>query len=160
MNDPHDRVALRAGIPRFYVMNVWLAAAERQRTHGDLVNLSPGGWGGCWCRKFAGERAVAELQRIADAPRAYEKYRVSVLLANDEAEQTLTITHVLGDVRAAARRTSPAPAPPPVGGTRPDLGLPARLLQPAWRPPRRPRQHVQPDPGGLAARRGLRYATE
>ena len=95
MNDPHDRVALRAGIPRFYVMNVWLAAAERQRTHGDLVNLSPGGWGGCWCRKFAGERAVAELQRIADAPRANEKYRVSVLLANDEAEQTLTITHVL-----------------------------------------------------------------
>ena len=76
-------------------MNVWLAAAERQRTHGDLVNLSPGGWGGCWCRKFAGERAVAELQRIADAPRANEKYRVSVLLASDEAEQTLTITHVL-----------------------------------------------------------------
>ena len=42
MNDPHDRVALRAGIPPFYVMDVWLAAAERQRTHGDLVNLSAG----------------------------------------------------------------------------------------------------------------------
>ena len=27
-----DRVALRAGIPPFYVMDVWLAAAERQRT--------------------------------------------------------------------------------------------------------------------------------
>jgi aspartate/methionine/tyrosine aminotransferase len=37
-----DRVALRAGIPPFYVMDVWLAAAERQRTHGDLVNLSAG----------------------------------------------------------------------------------------------------------------------
>ncbi len=36
------RVALRAGIPPFYVMDVWLAAAERQRTHGDLVNLSAG----------------------------------------------------------------------------------------------------------------------
>ena len=35
----NDHVALRAGIPPFYVMDVWLAAAERQRTHGDLVNL-------------------------------------------------------------------------------------------------------------------------
>ena len=35
-------VALRAGIPPFYVMDVWLAAAERQRSHGDLVNLSAG----------------------------------------------------------------------------------------------------------------------
>ena len=39
MNNP---VALRAGIPPFHVMDVWLAAAERQRTHGDLVNLSAG----------------------------------------------------------------------------------------------------------------------
>lgn len=39
MNDP---VALRAGIPPFHVMDVWLAAAERQRSHGDLVNLSAG----------------------------------------------------------------------------------------------------------------------
>ena len=38
----NDHVALRAGIPPFYVMDVWLAAAERQRTHGDLVNLSAG----------------------------------------------------------------------------------------------------------------------
>jgi aspartate/methionine/tyrosine aminotransferase len=35
-------VASRAGIPPFYVMDVWLAAAERQRSHGDLVNLSAG----------------------------------------------------------------------------------------------------------------------
>ena len=35
-------IALRAGIPPFYVMDVWLAAAERQRSHGDLVNLSAG----------------------------------------------------------------------------------------------------------------------
>ena len=34
--------SLRAGIPPFYVMDVWLAAAERQRSHGDLVNLSAG----------------------------------------------------------------------------------------------------------------------
>ncbi|MBX9982439.1 pyridoxal phosphate-dependent aminotransferase [Mycobacterium gordonae] len=38
----NQHVALRAGIPPFYVMDVWLAAAERQRTHGDLVNLSAG----------------------------------------------------------------------------------------------------------------------
>jgi aspartate/methionine/tyrosine aminotransferase len=38
----NNRVAQRAGIPPFYVMDVWLAAAERQRTHGDLVNLSAG----------------------------------------------------------------------------------------------------------------------
>jgi aspartate/methionine/tyrosine aminotransferase len=37
-----DRVSLRAGIPPFYVMDVWLAAAARQRTDGDLVNLSAG----------------------------------------------------------------------------------------------------------------------
>lgn len=42
MTDTAGRVALRAGIPPFYVMDVWLAAAERQRTHGDLVNLSAG----------------------------------------------------------------------------------------------------------------------
>lgn len=35
-------VSLRAAIPPFYVMDVWLAAAERQRSHGDLVNLSAG----------------------------------------------------------------------------------------------------------------------
>ena len=35
-------VSLRSGIPPFYVMDVWLAAAERQRSHGDLVNLSAG----------------------------------------------------------------------------------------------------------------------
>src|SRR5271165_3157439 len=38
----NDHVALRAGIPPFYVMDVWLAAAGRQRSHGDLVNLSAG----------------------------------------------------------------------------------------------------------------------
>jgi len=35
-------VARRAAVPPFHVMDVWAAAAERQRTHGDLVNLSAG----------------------------------------------------------------------------------------------------------------------
>lgn len=34
--------ARRAGIPPFHVMDVWAAAGERHRTHGDLVNLSAG----------------------------------------------------------------------------------------------------------------------
>ncbi len=34
--------ASRAMIPPFHVMDVWAAAGERQRTHGDLVNLSAG----------------------------------------------------------------------------------------------------------------------
>jgi aspartate/methionine/tyrosine aminotransferase len=35
-------VARRASVEPFHVMDVWLAASERQRTHGDLVNLSAG----------------------------------------------------------------------------------------------------------------------
>jgi aspartate/methionine/tyrosine aminotransferase len=35
-------VSARAAVPPFHVMDVWAAAAERQRTHGDLVNLSAG----------------------------------------------------------------------------------------------------------------------
>lgn len=35
-------VARRAMIPPFHVMDVWEAAQERQRTHGDVVNLSAG----------------------------------------------------------------------------------------------------------------------
>ena len=38
----NGHLAKRANIPPFYVMDVWRAAAERQRTHGDLVNLSAG----------------------------------------------------------------------------------------------------------------------
>lgn len=45
--------------------------------------------------KFPRARAVEELRRIAARPGANGKSRVSVLLANAEEEQTLTITHVL-----------------------------------------------------------------
>ncbi len=34
--------ARRAAVEPFHVMDVWAAAAERRRTHGDLVNLSAG----------------------------------------------------------------------------------------------------------------------
>src|ERR1700757_5181825 len=45
--------------------------------------------------KFRRSDAVAKLEEIAARPGANEKSRVSVLLANAEEEQTLTITHVL-----------------------------------------------------------------
>jgi len=45
--------------------------------------------------KFRRADAVAKLEDIASRPGANEKSRVSVLLANAEEEQTLTITHVL-----------------------------------------------------------------
>jgi len=45
--------------------------------------------------KFRRADAVAKLEEIASRPGANEKSRVSVLLANDNQEQTLTITHVL-----------------------------------------------------------------
>ncbi|WP_310784600.1 cupin domain-containing protein [Mycobacterium sp. Z3061] len=45
--------------------------------------------------KFRGADVIAELEHIASQPGANEKNRVSVLLANAEQEQTLTLTHVL-----------------------------------------------------------------
>jgi gentisate 1,2-dioxygenase len=45
--------------------------------------------------KFRRADAVAKLEDIASRPSANEKSRVSVLLANANQEQTLTITHVL-----------------------------------------------------------------
>jgi gentisate 1,2-dioxygenase len=45
--------------------------------------------------KFRRTDAVAKLEDIASRPGANEKSRVSVLLANANQEQTLTITHVL-----------------------------------------------------------------
>ncbi len=44
---------------------------------------------------FPKARAVAELQKVAADPEAKNRSRVSVLLANDNQQQTLTITHVL-----------------------------------------------------------------
>ncbi|MEV1292811.1 pyridoxal phosphate-dependent aminotransferase [Pseudonocardia sp. NPDC049635] len=35
-------VAARAAVAPFHVMDVWAAAAQRARTHGDLINLSAG----------------------------------------------------------------------------------------------------------------------
>jgi gentisate 1,2-dioxygenase len=45
--------------------------------------------------KYRRADAVAKLEDIASRPGANDKSRVSVLLANEQEEQTLTITHVL-----------------------------------------------------------------
>jgi aspartate/methionine/tyrosine aminotransferase len=61
------RVADRAAIPPFHVMDVLSAAAERQRTHGDLVSLAAG-------QPSAGApRPVREaaIRAITDQPLGY-----------------------------------------------------------------------------------------
>ena len=45
--------------------------------------------------RYPAERSLAELDRIASAPHATDRNRLSVLLANAENPQTLTVTHVL-----------------------------------------------------------------
>ena len=70
---------MRAGIPPFYVMDVWLAAAERQRSHGDLVNLSAG-------------------QPSAGAPQAV---RAAAKAALDETVLGYTVALGIPELRAA-----------------------------------------------------------
>ena len=67
--------ALRAGVPPFYVMDVWLAAAERQRSHGDLVNLSAG---------QPGAQAPAPIRAAAAAALANDKLGYTVALGIPE----------------------------------------------------------------------------
>lgn len=76
-------VSLRSGIPPFYVMDVWLAAAERQRTHGDLVNLSAG-------------------QPSAGAPKAVREAAVAAL-NNDRLGYTVALG--IPELRAAIAAT-------------------------------------------------------
>jgi gentisate 1,2-dioxygenase len=44
---------------------------------------------------YTAERAKAKLEEVANAPDAHLKNRISILLNNQNFEQTLTITHVL-----------------------------------------------------------------
>ncbi len=87
-NVVNDHVALRAGIPPFYVMDVWLAAAERQRSHGDLVNLSAG-------------------QPSVGAPEPVRAAAASALHLN---ELGYTVTLGLPELRAAIAADLPTPA--------------------------------------------------
>ena len=82
-----DHVALRAGIPPFYVMDVWLSAAERQRSHGDLVNLSAG-------------------QPSAGAPEPVRAAAASALHLN---QLGYTVALGIPELRAGDRRVVPRP---------------------------------------------------
>ncbi len=78
-NPSLDRAALRAGIPPFHVMDVWLAAAQRQQTHGDLVNLSAG-------------------QPSAGAPRAVREAAAAAL---ERGQMGYTVALGIPELRAA-----------------------------------------------------------
>jgi aspartate/methionine/tyrosine aminotransferase len=78
------RVALRAGIPPFYVMDVWLAAAERQRSHGDLVNLSAG---------QPGAQAPAPIRAAAAAALANDKLGYTVALGIPELREAVAASY-------------------------------------------------------------------
>jgi aspartate/methionine/tyrosine aminotransferase len=79
-----NRVALRAGIPPFYVMDVWLAAAERQRSHGDLVNLSAG---------QPGAQAPAPIRAAAAAALANDKLGYTVALGIRELREAVAASY-------------------------------------------------------------------
>ena len=109
--------------------------------------------------KFARADAVAKLEDIANRPGANDKSRVSVLLANENQEQSLTITHVLWAMFGVLPgRAGAAAAPASVGRTGFDPRCPTeRVLHPAGHPPRRARRDRRPDQGGLAGRRRLHH---
>lgn len=77
-------VSSRAGIPPFYVMDVWLAAAERQRTHGDLVNLSAG-------QPSAG--APAPVRAAAAAALAHDNLGYTVALGIPELRAAIAASY-------------------------------------------------------------------
>jgi aspartate/methionine/tyrosine aminotransferase len=85
VNFPEHRVALRAGIPPFYVMDVWLAAAERERSHGDLVNLSAG---------QPGAQAPAPIRTAAAAALANDKLGYTVALGIPELRAAVATSYL------------------------------------------------------------------
>jgi aspartate/methionine/tyrosine aminotransferase len=85
VSTPDDRIALRAGIPPFYVMDVWLAAAERQRSHGDLVNLSAG---------QPGAKAPAPIRAAAADALANDNLGYTVALGIPELREAIAASYL------------------------------------------------------------------
>jgi aspartate/methionine/tyrosine aminotransferase len=85
VSTPDDRIALRAGIPPFYVMDVWLAAAERQRSHGDLVNLSAG---------QPGAKAPAPIRAAAADALANDNLGYTVALGIPELREAIAAAYL------------------------------------------------------------------
>ena len=84
VSTPEFSVALRAGIPPFYVMDVWLAAAERQRSHGDLVNLSAG---------QPGAKAPAPIRAAAADALANDNLGYTVALGIHELREAIAASY-------------------------------------------------------------------
>ena len=144
-------VASRANVPPFHVMDLLAAAAERQRTHGDLVNLVAG-------------------QPMTGAPRPVRDEAIRLLASGDPLGYTLAAgipelreaiaahharTHGI-DVVARRRRGDdrlvgrvPAGVPRGLRGRRPGGDGPARLPLLPQRPGRaRLRGRRDPDRPG------------
>jgi aspartate/methionine/tyrosine aminotransferase len=85
VSTPDGRIALRAGIPPFYVMDVWLAAAERQRSHGDLVNLSAG---------QPGAKAPAPIRAAAADALANDNLGYTVALGIPELREAIAASYL------------------------------------------------------------------
>lgn len=80
----NQRVSARAAIPPFYVMDVWLAAAERQRSHGDLVNLSAG---------QPSAKAPAPIRAAAAAALAEDNLGYTVALGIPELRERIAASY-------------------------------------------------------------------
>ena len=119
-------VARRAGIPPFYVMDVWLAAAERQRTHGDLVNLS------------AGQPSVgAPTPVLAAAERALRSGPLgyTVALGIPELRRAIANSTAISSASRSPSTTSCSPPGPPVVSCSPSW--PASTPATGWPSPAR-----------------------
>ena len=105
------------------------------------------------------EQALAVLHEIEQDPKAAQRSRVSVLLANRNFDQTRTITHVIWTMFGVLPNGAhPAPAPPRVRGAGLHHRLPAGLLHLDRTRPRRRREDHQPAAGRLGAGIGVRHA--
>jgi hypothetical protein len=107
--------------------------------------------------KFRRADTVTRLNEIASRPGANEKSRVSVLLANAEQEQTLTITHVLWAMFGLLPPDQEQRPHRHQSVARSDSRRQARLLHTAGHPTGRARRHHQPDPHRLGGRRRVRH---
>ena len=107
--------------------------------------------------KFRRADAVTRLNEIASRPGANEKSRVSVLLANAEQEQTLTITHVLWAMFGLLPPDQEQRPHRHQSVARSDSRRQGRLLHTAGHPTGRARRHHQPDPHRLGGRRRVRH---
>jgi nucleoside diphosphate kinase len=89
-------------------MDVWLAAAERQRTHGDLVNLSAGqpsagAPGPVVAAVLEGPRAVSAFRQLAGGTDPVEKATPGTIRGDFGLETQFNLVHGSDSAESAAR---------------------------------------------------------